>query len=900
MALICLAPAALTAAGRNLVVNGGFEQGRAGWAGDGVIDSAKPHSGSACLRVDDDDPRGDITAYRTDLIPIEHGQAYTFQVWVRCVLEGQQALVTIDQYDDDGNWISGNNQDFTVHGGKDWKLFSMPIRSFHSEAAGIGIFLRPVQWSETGHETGTAWFDDVKFIVGGVADPIYGSWLATAGPVRVWESPVEQKVLRDRVLPDNATRQDSITITAARGETESVQVVLVPRAGDALTSATFSRFNGPGGDHVEPDQVTIREVAYVEVTQPTDVSSRAGWTPDPLPLLDLPLELGTGKQQPLWIDLRIPDDAVPGKYTGSLQLRFRASPVVTLPLNLQVWDFEMPAERHMRTAYGLWLDLIDRYHNLGGDAARRREVFRMYLEDFAAHRISAYDPVGDDRMRITFPDWNWEDGVIVDDGEVSANRVLEVDDDSTQSAVSAGTEIAVPARAGFNYELSWRARTDGLHDYLVSVNQYDSRDEWISGHNLDFTQNGNGQWQSRKVAVRGLSSRTAYVRLRLYARRWTEEGELTGRTWFDDIVLSEAGSGTNLIVNGDFERTADEAAIEIDFSRFDAAASLALDQDKADSFLLDLPWFGGGALGDFDPGRFLGLEWGTAEFESAYGRMLRVITDHLAARGWLDRAYAYWYDEPEPETYKYVVRGMGMLRRMEPRLTRLLTEQYEEELDGTADIWAPLLDLHERGWAAERQARGEEVWWYVCTGPKAPYPNNFIDHAGIEHRVRFWLAWKLGVQGDLFWQTNFWTTDGVFDAPDYQDPWTDPMSYSLLDGEVGHWGNGDGRLLYPPREWRDGRARIEGPTPSIRWQLIRDGIEDYEYFWMLDDAADRLDQLGSAPNLVARARRLLEIPTKIAKSTTVYTGDPRRLEAHRLAVARTVELAVRKLARHER
>ena len=36
--------------------------------------------------------------------------------------------------------------------------------------------------------------------------------------------------------------------------------------------------------------------------------------------------------------------------------------------------------------------------------------------------------------------------------------------------------------------------------------------------------------------------------------------------------------------------------------------------------------------------------------------------------------------------------GMALIARTEPRLARLLTEQFEPELAGSVDIWTPLLD----------------------------------------------------------------------------------------------------------------------------------------------------------------------------------------------------------------
>jgi len=123
------------------------------------------------------------------------------------------------------------------------------------------------------------------------------------------------------------------------------------------------------------------------------------------------------------------------------------------------------------------------------------------------------------------------------------------------------------------------------------------------------------------------------------------------------------------------------------------------------------------------------------------------------------------------------------------------------------------------------------------------------------------------------------------------------MSYS--ESGFGSWpfyGNGDGRLIYPPRKWKDGQTRIEGPTPSIRWELIYKGIVDYEYFWMLRQAVKELEEQNIDPKLAKRGRKLLNIPKEIVSSRKMYTDDPLRLMAYREQVARTLEIILRKIS----
>ncbi|MBN1947417.1 MAG: DUF4091 domain-containing protein [Bradymonadales bacterium] len=883
----------------NLVVNGGFENGHEGWSGGEVV-AQDPHSGSFSLQVIDSSNISSPAAHTTALIPISQGSAYRVEVWFRGETDGQEMLVALNQYDGSGSWISGANLDFLVTAGEGWRQMQRVVIGFHPDATAIRIVLYPVRWTPGGERMGTGWFDDVLFEETEADGTIRGVWLVDEGPVRLWQSPVEQKVSRNGVLPPDADPVDEVHISAARGEVEPFQLVLVmsdDTAEEALVGASVTSLVGPEGEEIDSEAFTIREVAYLEVTHPTDWASTPGWRPDPLPLLELPLALQGSQQQPLWFSLAVPAGIEAGMYQGIIQLEFALAEDLEVPIRLQVWDFDLDLDRHFDTAYGMDLRLIDRYHNLGGDTDKRRQVLRLYLEDFARHRISPYNPLGDDGYQLSFPNFNWTDPdalIIIEPDSVTGNRVLEVADQRDNSNVSVSAELAIPIDRSADYRISWQARIDERldgDDYLVALNQYDAEGRWIPSYNLDNVRYGTSYWQTESVLIphTEFSELAHSVRIHLYARRWTENGELTGRTWFDDLVFQPEVRGNNLVVNGDFELLPEDVEIDADFSRFDVAATYAFDELGLDSFRLPLYNFASCSWSSTHRATLLGYPWGTPEYEALFTEVLQIVTGHLEDRGWLELAYAYPFDEPNESQIPLVIEGMSLLHQAEPDLRRLLTKPALDELVGSVDIWVPLISDHDPVWAQERQEAGEEVWWYVCTGPRAPYPNNFIDHPGIEHRIRFWMAFMRGVTGSLYWQTTYWTNDTVFEPPDYQDPWSDPQSYYYYEGQAGKWGNGDGRLVYPPREWADGQERIEGPTPSLRWELLREGIEDYEYFWMLREAAAELEESHlTSRELLDRARRLLQIPETIFTSTTEYTDDPYLLADHRAQVAATL------------
>ncbi len=179
----------------------------------------------------------------------------------------------------------------------------------------------------------------------------------------------------------------------------------------------------------------------------------------------------------------------------------------------------------------------------------------------------------------------------------------------------------------------------------------------------------------------------------------------------------------------------------------------------------------------------------------------------------------------------------------------MLTEEPgDDRLAGAVDIWCPITPNYNEKGAAACRARGERFWWYVCTGPKAPFCTLFIDHPATELRVWLWQTWQRKIVGNLVWASNYWTSPTAF--PDSaENPYEDPMSYvagggGLTKGTKAYWGNGDGRFLYPPElaaepGRNDGKPILEPPVSSIRWEMLREGIEDYEYLFLLRDLLEK-------------------------------------------------------------
>ncbi|MBE3123685.1 MAG: DUF4091 domain-containing protein, partial [Planctomycetes bacterium] len=348
-------------------------------------------------------------------------------------------------------------------------------------------------------------------------------------------------------------------------------------------------------------------------------------------------------------------------------------------------------------------------------------------------------------------------------------------------------------------------------------------------------------------------------------------------------------------------RTPEELTPAFDWTAWDAAMTRAMDQYHFNTFMVHVAGMGGGSFERRVEGDLLGYKEGTPEYKAAFTNYCRAVQEHLRQKGWLPYGYVYWFDEPDPKDYAFVTNGFRKLKEAAPDLRRMLTEQVEPDLVGGPNLWCPVTPEYNHERSEKRREAGEQFWWYVCCGPKAPYATLFIDHPATELRVWLWQTWQRRIDGILVWQTNYWTSDTAYpDKARPQNPYEDPMGwvtgYGTAKGVRNPWGNGDGRFLYPP-EAAAGAAPpgpvLDGPVDSIRWEMLRDGVEDYEYFVILRRL---LKEKGAklAADERARVEALLTVPEEITKDMTTFTKDPAPIERRRDDVARAIETLMRK------
>ena len=242
----------------------------------------------------------------------------------------------------------------------------------------------------------------------------------------------------------------------------------------------------------------------------------------------------------------------------------------------------------------------------------------------------------------------------------------------------------------------------------------------------------------------------------------------------------------------------------------------------------------------------------------------------LHKMGLIDKAYIYTWDEGKIGN-PLVAKVAKMVHQADPGLKNMVC--YHGMWDPTdnpewgkdIDIWCFQIAHYDEVKRMALEKAGKEIWMYV-SGPGGPYPNLAIDFPAIDPRIIPWMCWKYNIKGFLYWCVNYWTVD----------PWKDTFNTPWQQ-------NGNGLLFYPGED---------GPVSSIRLEVLRDGLEDYEYFYLLKRKVEQLrgqDNYRDFLQLVNEGERLLNINPSTIRSLAEYTKDPMKLYETRKRLGDLIE-----------
>ncbi|MET7781977.1 glycoside hydrolase domain-containing protein [Streptomyces sp. NPDC005388] len=243
------------------------------------------------------------------------------------------------------------------------------------------------------------------------------------------------------------------------------------------------------------------------------------------------------------------------------------------------------------------------------------------------------------------------------------------------------------------------------------------------------------------------------------------------------------------------------------------------------------------------------VDLGGDRWREAWGTFLPAFVKHLQSKGWLDRTYLS-FDERPVDTMTVV---KDFVHEVAPEFDRRISVAGSA---GTADLASDLsvswdtIDQMTAAKAEERRSQGKVTTFYVYGTPA--HPNTLSYSPAVEARMLPWISAQRHLDGFLRWSYNSWTSA----------PFTDP-TYIFTQG--------DEYLVYPGKN---------GPMSSIRWEQLKEGIEDFELINELrkkdggNTDSDALTQaLGTATrNLDGRTKDVSDIEAARAAVVKALTS----------------------------
>lgn len=437
-----------------------------------------------------------------------------------------------------------------------------------------------------------------------------------------------------------------------------------------------------------------------------------------------------------------------------------------------------------------------------GDPIGPVELYRVHYVPVPAERISSFPP---DPSKAG----DWPDGLVpfVDHfaGENRGGAPFDLPAGYTM-AVFGDVFVPVgqtPGTYTATVTVTANGRADWQGDLMLAVWNFEIPSEMALAGAYGFSSGTMCGWHGARGGITDCTTLT--------------------RRYFEEFARHRIGLDTWRQNSPDHTWNAGEQTFDWDWTAFDDFHAPYFDGTFYDDGFrfntMTLPGAPGGRPGDVDP----------TVWEREYWRGW---AEHFRDRGWDDVLFYYLPDEPRPEQYPELRDIAARLHAADEDLQPLVTEQFEPGLAGDVDIWCPDEPLFSDSLPTppfpevyeERRAMGEKTWWYNCISAVVwfDFANHFVDFESSYQRIWTWLTRRYDFQGLLFWHTVYLPGLGL-------DPWDSQYAPPFAQG--------DGNLIYPGTIDRIG-GTTDIPVASLRMKYIRESMEDYEYFHLLDERGD--------------------------------------------------------------
>jgi hypothetical protein len=267
------------------------------------------------------------------------------------------------------------------------------------------------------------------------------------------------------------------------------------------------------------------------------------------------------------------------------------------------------------------------------------------------------------------------------------------------------------------------------------------------------------------------------------------------------------------------------------------------------------------------------------EYKKAYQACLRVFWQHLKEKGWDKKFVLYISDEPHdwhPEILQQMKALCDMIHEVDPSIPIYAsTWHHQPQWDGYINVWGigPSGDVPPD--KMEEIRRKKARLWFTTDGHMC------IDtpYCAIE-RLLPHLCFHYGVEAYEFWAID-WLTYNPFEFGwhAYIPQSDNPSNFYYI-----RYPNGDGYLAYPGK-----LIGFNGFVSSIRMEQAGEGVEDYEYLYILRELIEKAKDGEVGKRALEMARTLVGIPNAGGRLSTKLLPNPERVYEIREAIARAIE-----------
>jgi hypothetical protein len=245
---------------------------------------------------------------------------------------------------------------------------------------------------------------------------------------------------------------------------------------------------------------------------------------------------------------------------------------------------------------------------------------------------------------------------------------------------------------------------------------------------------------------------------------------------------------------------------KFDYSIFDKYVQLCMEEgiNRAITVYTPLPWGNRFRYMNEKTGNYVYEIWEPAskEYRDNWFAFLTDLKAHLQEKGWFEKTYL-GINENELE---YTLAAIKVIRDHSADWKITYAGNWHDDLSPLLDDYSSVIESE--GYPEDMKQRADKGFtttYYVCCTPARP--NNFVFSPPSESHYIGWYSAAYGYNGFLRWAYDAWPADPMRDA-----------RHTL-------WPAGDCFLVYP------------GANSSIRYEMLREGISDYEKIMILKKLA---------------------------------------------------------------